>query len=208
MQAGAVFRWSHDDRPMRVLLHDGDVAMYDAWWPHLRTWGLARAQRTGMQRVGYYAALTSTLAAHSSYVRLEPLTGEEVALHRPDLPLAACRCAAVSWPSRVPGTASELAKGWRAAGCPDAAVLRAPEAYLYPLGPDGAVWAVAGARVRAADGTAFTSEELLFEAATIQAPFLAGAATVRGVGIYRDGLYRGIPSYYLGGFESQLHAAQ
>lgn len=160
-----------------------------------------------MQRVGYYVALTSTLAEQASYVRLDPLTDDEVAIHRPDLPFAACRCAAVSWPSKVPRTAAELAEDWRAAGCPDAAVVPAAEVYLYPLGPDGGTWAVAGARVQAANGTAFTTEELLFKAAAIQAPFTSDTAPVRGIGIYRDGVYRGIPSYYLGGFESRLHAA-
>ena len=37
---GAVFRWAHDDRPMRILMHDDEVVMYDAWWPHLEAWGM------------------------------------------------------------------------------------------------------------------------------------------------------------------------
>ena len=207
MQVGAVFRWSHDDRPMRVLLHDRDVAMYDAWWPHLGAWGLADVRRIRRQRIAYYAALTSTLAERASYVRLDPLADEEVAIHRPDLPLAAGQCAAISWPSTAPGTAAEFAEDWRAAGCPDGAMLRAPEVYLYPFGPDGEVWNAAGSRVRAANGGTFTAEELLFEAAAIQAPFISGTAPIRGMGIYRHGLFRGIPSYYLGGSESRLHTA-
>jgi hypothetical protein len=202
-----VFRWSHDDRPMRVLLHDRDVVMYDAWWPHLGAWGLADLRRIRRRRIAYYVALTSTLAERASYVRLDPLTDEEVAIHRPDLPFAVGQCAGISWPSEIPRTAGELAEDWRAAGCADVAVLRAPEVYLYPFGPDGGVWNVAGARVRAADGAAFTAEELLFEAATMQAPFIDDAAPIQGIGIYRDGLFRGIPSYYIGGSESRLHGA-
>jgi hypothetical protein len=30
IEVGGVFRWSHDDRPIRVLVHDGDAVMYDA----------------------------------------------------------------------------------------------------------------------------------------------------------------------------------
>ncbi len=207
VQVGAVFRWSHDDRPMRVLVHDRDVVMYDAWWPHLDAWGLADVQLIRKERIGYYVALASTLAEHASYVRLDPLTDDEVGIHRPDLPVAVGQCAAICWPSKVPEAAARFAQDWRAAGCPDGAMLQAPEVYLYPFGPDGGVWAVAGARVQAANGTAFTAEELLFKAAVIQAPFISDAAPTQGIGIYRDGLYRGIPTYYLGGFESRLHAA-
>ncbi len=208
VQVGAVFRWSHDDRPGRVLVHDRDVVMYDTWWPHLRRWGLADMQLTRKDRLGYYVALTSTLAEHASYVRLEPLTDDEAAIHRPDLPFALGQCAAISWPSKVPGRAAEFAQDWRAAACPDAATVAAPEVYLYPFGPDGGIWAVAGARVQAANGTAFTIEELLFKAAAIQAPLLGDTAPTQGVGIYRDGLHRGLPAYYLWGFQSRLHAAE
>jgi hypothetical protein len=207
VQVGAVFRWSHDDRPSRVLVHDRDVVMYDAWWPHLGNWGLADVQLLRKKRIGYYVALTATLAEHASYVRLDPLTDHEAAIHRPDLPFAIGQCVAISWPSEVPGTAAEFAEDWRAAGCPDGGMVRAPDVYLYPFGPDGEVWAAAGARVQAANGTVFPVEELLFKAAAVQAPFISGTAPTQGIGIYRDGLYRGIPAYYLGGFESRLHAA-
>ena len=115
VQVGAVFRWSHDDRPMRVLVHDRDVVMYDAWWPHLAAWGPADVQHIRNERIGYYVALTATLAEHASSVRLDPLTDDEVAIHRPDLPFAIGQCAAISWPSQVPEAAARVRAGL--AGC-------------------------------------------------------------------------------------------
>lgn len=204
MKVGAVYRWSHDDRPMRVLVHDSDVVMYDAWWPHLDNWGLANIQEIRKQRISYYVTTASTLAEKATYVRLDPLTDDELAIHRPDLPFAFGQCAAISWPSEVPGTTAWLAENWRTAGCPNGAMLQASEMYLAPFGPQGGV--KAGVRVKAANGTAFTVEELILKAAAVQAPFIGDAVPAQGIGIYRSGLQRGIPAYYLWGSESRLHA--
>jgi hypothetical protein len=155
-------------------------------------------------RISYYVTTASTLAEKATYVRLDPLTDDELAIHRPDLPFAFGQCVAISWPSEVPGTTAGLAESWRAAGCPNGAMLPASEVYLAPFGPQGGV--KAGVRAKAANGTAFTVEELIWRAAAVQAPFIGDAVPAQGIGIYRSGLQRGILAYYLWGFESRLHA--
>jgi hypothetical protein len=82
--------------------------------------------------------------------------------------------------------------------------LNASEIYLYPFGPKGGH--KAGVRVQADNGTAFTIEELIWKAAAVQAPWIGEVVPVQGVGIYRSGLQRGIPAYYLWGHESRLHS--
>ena len=154
---------------MRVLVHDSDVVMYDAWWPHLDNWGLADVQEIRKQRISYYVTTAATLAEKATHVRLDPLTSDELAIHRPDLPFAFGQCAAISWPSEVPGTTARLAENWRTAGCPNAAMLQASEVYLAPFGPKGGV--KAGVRVKAANGTAFTVEELIWKAAACSEAF-------------------------------------
>ncbi|ORV54597.1 hypothetical protein AWC05_18605 [Mycobacterium florentinum] len=54
IELGAVFRFPHDDRPNRVLRHDGDIVMYDVWWPRRAT---DRA----------FSRLHETLAAHGNH---------------------------------------------------------------------------------------------------------------------------------------------
>lgn len=206
VEVGAVYRWSHDDRPCRVLIHDTDVVMYDGWWPDLEDWGLAKLQEIKRQRINYYVTLISAVMEKATYLRTEPLTDDEVAMHRPDLPFSLAQCAAMQWPAELPRTAADLAERWRAAGCLDAgagATLNASEIYLYPFGPKGGQ--KAGVRVKADNGTAFTTEELIWKAATLQAAHIGNVLPTQGVGLYRTGLHRGIPGYYLWGNESQLH---
>jgi len=67
VEPGTVFRFPHDDRPNRVLLHHGDVVMYDGWWPHLDGWGLSNLEAIKRKRVSYYVTTLATVllkAAH------------------------------------------------------------------------------------------------------------------------------------------------
>ncbi|WP_422747146.1 hypothetical protein [Micromonospora sp. WMMD1219] len=204
---GAVFRWAHDDRPMRILMHDDEVVMYDAWWPHLEAWGMTDLKDLRRGRVDYYAATLSALSKRATYVRTEPLTAGESGIHRPDLPLSAGCCADVDWPKQAPGTVRLLAETAGFADClnkdGDTSV-SASELYLYPFSSRGGQ--KRAVRIEAEDLTAFTLDELLWRAADAQAPFVGDKLPVRGIGLYRSGLQRGIPAYYLWGSASRLHS--
>ena len=211
IEVGAVLQWTddaqrawrvRDERPFRVLAHDSGVVMYDAWWPHLDNWGLANLGEAKKRRINYYVVTTSTLVEKAAFVGSEPLTEAEISLHRPDLPFAAVQCKTLSWPAEAPGSAEAFARSWRSAGCP-AGTLVASEVYLFPFGPKGGERA--GVRVKADNGTSFSSDELVWKASVAQAPFIRTGAPVQGVGIYRSGLNRGIPAYYLWGSQSRMH---
>lgn len=204
VESGTVFTWPHDDRPNRVLIRDTDVVMYDAWWPHLENWGLADLRQTRRQRVAYYVTTITGLLGKAEYLRTEPLTDDEAALHRPDLPFAPIQSAAMAWSADGPEPAAD-ATGRPGAverpASPAGVALNIPEVYLYPFGPNGGQ--KAGVRVKAA-GQGFTFTELLEEAAAAQAPWIKNPVPTQGIGIYRSGLHRGIPAYYLWGSRSRL----
>ncbi|WP_406081291.1 hypothetical protein [Micromonospora sp. NBC_00858] len=202
VEAGAVFRWPDRDGLMRALVHDGAVVMYDAWWSHLGNWGLADPQKVKQGRVSYYVVHSSVLAEKATFVRSEPLTADERAVHRPDLPFAVAQSARLSWPAEVSQTPAWAAEFCATTGRLEGAGLQTPEVYLCPFGPKGG--SKAGVRVRADNGTSFTAEELIRKAATIQAPNVGDAVPVHGVGIYRLGLQRGVPAFYLWGVESRM----
>jgi hypothetical protein len=71
--------------------------------------------------VSYYVTLTSTLLAKADFLRHEPLTADEVSLHRPDLPFAVVRRPDAAWPTVRPDVTTFVA----AFGT--TAVLTAPE---------------------------------------------------------------------------------
>lgn len=194
VDVGDVYRWPHDDRPIRVLVSDGDVVMYDAWWPHLEAWGLANLQEIRRLRISYYVSTVSPLLEKATFLRAEPLTDDEIALHRPDLPF--CLDAHANQNADVDVDAT----------------VAAAEIVLHPYGPRGGQ--KAGVRVKADDGIAFTAGELRRKAVAVQAASIGATsrsgvdevAAIQRIGIYRSGLQRGVPSYYLWSGESRLHA--
>jgi hypothetical protein len=205
VEVGAVYQWSRNETLMRVLVIGSGVVMYDAWWPHLGSWGLARLQEIKRQRISYYVTTVATVTEKAMYLRTEALTEDELALHRPDLPFSVAQCAAVQWPAEPYDTTAQRSVCLSAVGCPSVggdAVFDVPEIVLCPFGPNGGT--KTGVRVKADDGIAFTLDELVWKAQAVQAPFIGTTMPTRGVGIYRSGLQRGIPSYYLWGSESRL----
>jgi hypothetical protein len=122
---GTVFRLGSDERPCRILIHDRDVAMYDVWWPHRADWGLADLAATRRQRVSYYVATVGTVLMKATYLRSDPLSPDEEATHRPDLPFAAVQDAAATW-SDLPDSSGD-----------DGPTLPAAHLQLIPFGPSG-----------------------------------------------------------------------
>lgn len=192
IELGTVFRFPHDDRPNRVLLHDGDVVMYDVWWPHLNGWGLADLATVRRKRIAYYVTTVATLVEKATELRSEPLSADEQTIHRPDLPFAPLQDAAIAWSS---DPAERLTK--------DGSGLSAPAVYLSPFGPGGGT--KPQRRVEAVNGSSFSAEELFGAARAVQAAHLGDEPPVTGVGIYRSGLQRGLPEFYLWGSVSRLH---
>jgi hypothetical protein len=102
-------------------------------------------------------ATVSTLAEKAAYVRSEPLTSDEISIHRPDLPFAFGQCAVLSWSTDPPAELGGFSEGWRAATCSEGSVLDASEVFLCPFGSKGGQ--KPGVRVKATDGAAFAEEE-------------------------------------------------
>lgn len=192
IELGAVFRFPHDERPNRVLLYDDDVVMYDVWWPHQDGWGLANLATVQRKHIAYYVTTVTTLVERATQLRSDPLTDDERAIHRPDLPFVALQDAAITWSSDPVGR-----PGVRGAE------LNAARVYLSPFGPAGGT--KTGRRVDADNGSVFSAEELFRKAQAAQAPYLGDELPVTGVGIYRSGLQRGVPEFYLWGSVSRLH---
>ncbi|HTX97476.1 MAG TPA: hypothetical protein VME67_23160 [Mycobacterium sp.] len=79
---------------------------------HQPAWGLADLEAIKRKRIVYYVTKMSTLVAKATYLRSDPLSDNELAVHRPDLPFAPVRDSAISWSSdhvgALVGDSSEL----------------------------------------------------------------------------------------------------
>ena len=100
--------------------------MYDGWLPHRDGWGLADLEAIKRQRIVYYVTTVSTLQEKATSLRVDPLSVDERAVHRPDLPFAAVQDTAISWSSDHSGPLSGARSG-----------LDASPIYLLPFGAGG-----------------------------------------------------------------------
>lgn len=201
LHSGAVFQTEWDSRPIRVISFDEQQVMYDSWWPHLPGWGITSVNST----IAYYRLPTPLLLSKAKYLRTEQYSEAELSIHRPDLPHAFARSAVLEWPMRSPATVEEFPNGLSRLnpgeyGQPHA--LDAAKIYLEPFGPKGS--SKPGVLIEAANGTGFGVEEILWHAARLQSQYLREIKVTAGVGIYRSGIRRKLPSYYIWGAKSLM----
>lgn len=172
---------------MRVVAFDDAEVMYDVWWPHREAWGMARL----LGDFTYCRLPRRYVEASARYVRTDSLSEKELQVHRPDLPFAVARRDEVSW----------YEQSWREHVFETAPVLAVSTIYLAPFGPrDSAKPAVL---LTADNGEGFTESELLTKAKMLQDPFVGNVRLTEGVGIYRAGIKKRVPSYYLWGARSR-----
>lgn len=199
-ETGEVRRFSGESRLCRVLAADAFEVLYDIWWDHLNGgrggWGIHSPR--GTQH--YSRVPTPLMRARSEWTDTAPLSAEEHAVHRPDLPLRLLRGLSWRW-SRTPSLDPEGFADTVAAAGLDVEALRsqvllaAPAIAASPLGPRGTPRPAV--ILRAPDGEAFNGLDLLRALHDVQAAHDTPAAD--GVGLYRLGIAKGLPAFYIGG---------
>ena len=142
----------------------------------------------------YYRLQRSYFEEHVSLLRVDPFSEKEALVHRPDLPFAFGVCQSLSWYEKWPDSVR----------AENEETLQTPAIYLAPFGPrDSSKSAVL---VQAANGLSFSEAELLLAAKSIQEPHIRELRLTSGVGIYRSGIQKRLPSYYLWGSKSRMDA--
>lgn len=187
---GVVFEIDRSPYLLRVIAFDEVEVMYDVWWPHAGAWSMARLLGT----FTYYRLSRQYFDTHARYVRTDPLSEKELQVHRPDLPFAVARHLEVSW----------YEPSWQGQDFGRTPVIPVNALYLRPFGPRDS--AKPSILLTADDGVAFTEAELLDKAKALQTPFIGDVRLTEGVGLYRDGFRKRLPSYYLWGARSRSEA--
>jgi len=140
-------------------------------------------------------------------VRTDEYTEAEFELHRPDLPFSFAQFSTIQWYDAMPETITQVdailtatSEPFRQNGPPH--FLDAPRVFLATFGPKDS--SKPATLVEAEDGKRFTEAELLRSAWRLQQPHLRETRLTSGVGLYRAGLQKRIPSYYIWGSRSRL----
>lgn len=197
---GVVFEIDSSPYPMRVIAYDDAEIMYDVWWPHKNAWAMASL----VGSFTYYRLPRDYVEAHARGIRIDPLSDKERQVHRPDLPFAVAQRESTSWYDRP----------WAEDVFGTTPVLAVNAIYLSPFGPRDS--AKPPVFIEADNGDWFTELELLTKARELQFPLVGDVRLTEGVGIYRAGIKKRTPSYYIWGARSRAdvppaalsHAAQ
>lgn len=200
MRIGAVFQTEWNSRPIRVIAFDDNLVMYDSWQPDVPGWGIDSLNRT----ISYLRIPLSLLLSKSKYLRTEEYCEAELSIHRPDLPFSFAQSANVEWPSISPKTKEDFSAITSSGPHSEASrsILDTSKLYLHPFGPKGSF--KPGVVLESENPSGFTIDEVLWHAARLQSPYLREIKVTTGVGIYRSGIQRKLPSYYIWGAKSRM----
>lgn len=191
---GGVYSTEWDKRPVRVLAYDSFELFYDGWWEHENDWGL----KCHNSKVSFYRTSTPDFETSASLIRGDPLSEEEQQKYKLDLPFRLCRHKELTWVQKSFSNLESFVSYCKEQNVElvDEPILKARQIILIPLGPN--LGRKKSNLIQADNNKCFTEAELLWKAHNIQAPFETGITF--GIGLYRSGLEKRHPSYYIGGY--------
>jgi hypothetical protein len=193
MRLGEVreLKTEHGENTIRVIGFDDLEVFYDVWWEHSNKWGLE-----GSRSASFYRLPSKFCEVNSSVIRIEELSEKEVGILQPDLPLRTSILSKWKWDQNEYVSLSdfELKLGSSLNELESQPLLNTDKVILIPSGPNGGD--KKGVIIEADDGISFGPVEILWKAHNVQSKYETNAKD--GVGIYRLGISKKIPSYYLG----------
>jgi hypothetical protein len=195
---GGVYKTILSEDPVRVLGFDDILVFYDVYRSYSDKWAIASNLKSGN---GYFQQSPNIFLRDAMFIREQPLTNEEIDTFRPDLPIRLCRNKQMSWTDKIFSELSEFKTYASQFGCDisDTIVLPTPSITLEPLGIKGRITSLKSTLVKSIDKKGFSFTELLWLANNIQAEHSKHIID-KGVGIYRSGHKKKVPSYYIWGY--------
>lgn len=187
LKIGEIYITEWDERPFRVLGYDDIEVFYDCLWPHDNSWTFSGNLK---KKCYFYRTWTSLFINKSKPIDFLPITEEEKKVFRPDLPIRVCRSKKYSWNNFNVSTFDEFLK--QAENFSD--TIQTDKLVLIPYGNKGGL--KKGTIVTAFNSKYFEASELIWKAKELQET--VNNQISNGIGIYRLGFEKGLPSYYIG----------
>ncbi|HRH38952.1 MAG TPA: hypothetical protein PK760_11430 [Flavobacteriales bacterium] len=188
LELGGLHRLEWDVRPMRVIGFDEHEVFYDCQWEHDGMWTFSGNYK---RRCVFYRMPVVLFATRSERIGHAPLTEVERDAFRPDLPMRMGRTRDLKWNTEWAMGGEQLSQLLPLPSGSGALDLNA--AILIPYGPKDAP--KRGVVVNSINGV-LTVGRLLLEAKRIQEA--VNPQVSNGVGLYRLGWDKGLPSYCTG----------
>lgn len=193
---GGVYKTKFHPDPHRVIAFDNYEVFYDGYWPTLDKWTFSDSLNS---KCFYYRTIPSVFLDSATFLREQPLTERESSIFRPDLPFRICRNKQIQWMTNDFSDIN-LYKDFLIKNnfsLSQEIVLNVPEIVLHPYGPKGG--GVKATKITASNKQGFTNSELLWHGQNLQSIHLKENSK-DGVGLFRLGHEKKIPSYYIGNY--------
>ncbi len=182
MKLGEIYKANWDGTIMRVIGFDEFEVFYDGYWEHDNSWTIASNLK---KKCFFYRTSRNVFSEKAQLIDFKELAKEEYDILRPDLIIRTCRIENASWSNcnfKLEGFDLKMK------------AIKTEKIWLYPFGPKGGF--KKGELINAKNNKEFTISELLESAKRIQDAVNPNQS--KGIGIYRTGIQKQIPSYYIG----------
>jgi hypothetical protein len=193
LSLGGIYRTDWDTRPFRVIGFDHLEVFYDCLWDHDHEWTFSDHFN---KKCHFYRTSFKVFKERSVPIDHMPLTEQELHYFRPDLPMRVCRSRELHW-NGFPETDPENLGSWmeRVADRPfQRDGVPTDKLVLIPFGKKGGL--KRGIIVNADGSGSFSASELILKAKRLQEA--VNQEKSEGIGIYRLGFEKGLPSYAIG----------
>lgn len=193
LEIGGIYLTEWDERPARIIGFDDIEVFYDCLWPHDNSWTFSGNFK---KKCYFYRTSSQLFAEKSKKQDHQPLTNEEKRFFRPDLLMRVGRIKELSWHSFEQKTIHEFENHLNNTLNAEAIQqkLEANEIVVLPFGQKGGI--KKGEKLTANNDEYFTLPELIWKSKSVQES--AYPAESNGIGLYRIGFEKGLPSYYIG----------
>lgn len=192
LEIGSVYQVEWDNRPYRVIGLDDVEVFYDCMIDE-ESWMLSG---NFGKKCFFYRTSTLVFGAKSTKINHIPLNREEQAFFRPDLTMRIGRTKQLNWNQMNFATRNDL-DNFMKLSLPDDFTTQKVETnaiIIYPYGPTGGL--KKGVKLFADNNTYFSAAELILKSKEIQESVNRNPSD--GIGLYRIGAEKGLPSYYIG----------
>lgn len=184
MKLGEIYKANWDSSIMRVIGFDEFEVFYDGFWKHYNSWTFASNLK---KKCLFYRTSRNVFSEKANLIDFKELTDEEHGIFRPDLTIRTCRIENASW-SDTDFNLQGFEQNMKS--------IKSEKIWLYPFGPKGGL--KKGELITAKNNKEFAISELLESAKRIQQSVNLDQSN--GIGIYRIGIQKQLPSYYIGEF--------
>jgi len=194
LEIGGVYQTEWDKRPYRIIGLDETEVFYDCLIND-QSWMFSGNRK---KKCYFYRTSTSLFETKSTKVDHIPMNAEEQLFFRPDLVMRIGRTGQLNWNQMNFASPDELDHYINAASLDELTDQRieTDSIIVYPYGPAGGL--KKGEKLIAANSTFFSAAELIWKCTEIQQAVNSNSED--GIGLYRIGTEKGLPSYYIGSY--------